>query len=411
LTYKVDELPYGIINSKIREKREMKRYRIFIGLLILFIIVIGYLYRQPLVLRITGMRPFVEDRFGGWVRAGADEGELDAALRRIYDPRGSDEGSWVYELSKLAARHEEMADRADASGDRDTAFREYRIAALYYFIARFPFVSSPAKEEAYKKHIACYLKAAKYFDPSLVVLRIPFEGKEIIGYLRVPRVKRPPLIVISGGVDTWKSDIDDQVEAMLAEGLAVLAIDMPGTGESQWKLEPDSQRVYSRVLAYMKARPEIDGKRMGVYLMSFAGLFAVKLALVDPNVKVAVNVGGPIHLSYTAEHIKKVPDVMIATISHAMGVAPGDSGFEDMVVRAKPFSLMEQGLLKKPKHQAALLSINGDQDRLVPIDDLYIVSRSGVKQDEWVYKGDGHCAPNNMPEYQKKAALWLKKNL
>jgi esterase FrsA len=389
----------------------MKRYRLFIGLLILFLIVIGYLYRQPLVLRITGMRPFVEDRFGGWVRAGADEEELDAVLRRIYDPRGSAQGSWVYELSKLAARHEEMAIRADASGDRDTAFREYRRASVFYFIARFPFVSSPAKEEAYEKHIRCYLKAARNFDPPLQVIRIPFEGKEIIGYLRVPRVKRPPLIVTSGGVDTWKSDIDGQVEAMLAEGLAVLAIDMPGTGESQWKLEPDSQRVYSRALEYMKVRPEIDGRRMGVYLMSFAGLFAVKLALVDPNVKVAVNVGGPIHLSYRAEHIKKVPNVMIATISHAMGVDPGDSSFENMVTRAKPFSLMEQGLLKKTKHQAALLSINGDQDHLVPIDDLYVVSRSGIEQDEWVYKGDGHCAPNNMHEYQKKAALWLKKNL
>jgi esterase FrsA len=389
----------------------MKRYRLLIGLFILLLIAIGYLYRRPIVLRITGMRPFVEDRFGGWVRAGANGEELDAALRKIYDPLGTGPGSWVYELSTSAARHEEIAIRADASGDKDTAFSEYRKASVFYFIARFPFVSSSAKAEAYEKHIRCYLKAARYFVPPLEVIRIPFEGKEIIGYLRVPKVKRPPLIVTSGGVDTWKSDIDGQVEAMLAEGLAVLAIDMPGTGESQWKLEPDSQRVYSRVLEYMRDRSGIDGNRMGVYLMSFAGLFAVKLALVDPNVKVAVNVGGPIHLSYTPEHIKRVPEVMIATISHAMGVDPRASNFEEMVERAKPFSLMKQGLLKKPKRQAALLSINGDQDHLVPIDDLYIISRSGIEQDEWVYRGDGHCAPNNMNEYQKRAAIWLKKNL
>lgn len=90
----------------------MKRYRLLVVLIILLLVAIGYLYRQPLVLRITGMRPFVEDRFRGWVRAGADEEELDAALRRIYDPRGSAQGSWVYELSTLAARQEKLLARA-----------------------------------------------------------------------------------------------------------------------------------------------------------------------------------------------------------------------------------------------------------------------------------------------------------
>jgi hypothetical protein len=374
-----------------------------VALAVVLLLVILFIYRQPLILRVTGIRPFVEERFGGWVAAGADEEELDATLKRIHDPLGSDPGSWVYELSLTASRHELAASEAELGRDMAEAARQYSIAAVYYFIARFPFVSSPAKEEAYRKHIECYLKAAESFDPPLQIVTIPFEGKEIIGYLRIPDVERPPVVVVTGGVDTWKSDVDLQVEAMLAEGLAVFAFDMPGTGESQWPLEPNSDRVYSAVIEYFKGRPDLDGENIGVYLQSFAGLFAVKLALVDPNIKAAVNIGGPIHLAYTPEHIKKVPDVMIATIAHAMGTDP-DISFQEMVSRAEPMSLDNQGLLKQPERQAALL-------HLVPIDDLYVISKSDIQQEELVYKGDGHCAPNNMHEYAPKAAAWLKSHL
>lgn len=34
-------------------------------------VALPYIYRQPIVLRVTGMRPFVEERFGGWVEDGA----------------------------------------------------------------------------------------------------------------------------------------------------------------------------------------------------------------------------------------------------------------------------------------------------------------------------------------------------
>lgn len=379
-------------------------------IVVVVLVAIGIIYREPLVLRITGIRPFVEDRFGGWVEAGADENELNTALRRIHNPRGSGPGSWVFELSRPAEKHEKAAQQAEAAGDKVTAAKEYENAAVFYFIARFPFVGSPAKAEAYRKHIECYLKAAESFDPPLQIVKIPFEDKEIIGYLRIPDVEKPPVVVVTGGVDTWKSDVEEQVHAILNEGMAVFAFDMPGTGESQWPLEPNSDRVYSRVIEFLKANPDLDGDNIGVYLQSFAGLFAVKLALVDPNVKAAVNIGGPIHLAFTREHIEKVPDVMIATIAHAMHTEM-ENDLNRQVEMSTPMSLKVQGLLKKPEHQAALLSINGDQDPLVPIEDLYLISQSGIEQEEWVYKGDGHCAHKNMHEYAPKAAAWLKAHL
>jgi hypothetical protein len=384
----------------------------WITLALVVLVVVAYVYRRPIALRLLGVRPFVEERFGGWVAAGATEAELDAALRRTHDPTGSGPGSWVYEISIPAAGHEHRAEQAEAAGDQATAAKEYHEAAVFYFIARFPFIGSPAKEEAYRKHIACYLKAVEYGGgPPLEIVRIPFEGKEIIGYLRLPQgIQRPPVVVLTGGVDTWKSDIERQARAMLAEGMAAFTFDMPGTGESAWPLEADGDRVYSRVLEYLKTRSDLDRDRMAVYLQSFAGYFAVKLALVDPSVKAAVNVGGPIHLSFTLEHARTVPDVMVRTISHAMRQNPNQP-IAESVRQIEPFSLGKQGLLVPPKRQAPLLSINGDRDPLVTIEDLYVVSLSGIEQEEWVYAGDGHCAPEHFGEHVPRAAAWIKARL
>jgi len=384
--------------------------KIAIGTLAL-LLVLMFVYRQSIVLRITGIRPFVEERFDGWVEDGADEAELDAALRRIHDPVGSGPGSWVYELSQPAARYRALAREAETAASPETASELYHTAAVWYYIARFPFVGSPAKAEAYRNHIDCYREAVSRQTPPLEVVRIPFEEQEIIGYLRLPTgIERPPVVVLTGGVDTWKSDIEFQAHSMLAEGMAAFAFDMPGTGESAWPLGADESRVYSRVFEYLKARPDVDGDRIGAYLLSFAGYYAVKLAVTDPNLKAAVNVGGPIHLSFTLEHARTVPEIMTRTIAHAMRVDM-DQPLEQMVEQIEAMSLQRLGLLEPPAHQAALLSVNGDRDPLVTIEDLYIISKSGISQEEWVYPGDGHCASANTSEHVPRAAAWLKAHL
>jgi hypothetical protein len=51
----------------------MKNIRWAVLAFVALAVAIGIIYREPLVLRITSIRPFVEDRFGGWVEAGANE--------------------------------------------------------------------------------------------------------------------------------------------------------------------------------------------------------------------------------------------------------------------------------------------------------------------------------------------------
>ena len=66
-------------------------------------------------------------------------------------------------------------------------------------------------------------------------MRIPFEGKVIIGYLQSPpaaRTARPvPVVMSVGGLDSYKEYVVDQYNAgYMGAGLGYLALDMPGTG-------------------------------------------------------------------------------------------------------------------------------------------------------------------------------------
>jgi esterase FrsA len=388
----------------------VKKARWIIGLAVVILIILGVVFREPLILRVASVRPFVNDRFHGWVNMGVPEDELDQTLRGVHDVKGDGPGSWVYELSQIAVNYENAASEAEIAGNQAEAYRNWKTAAVYYYIARFPYLASPAKKAAYQKHIECYLKYAASFDPPLEVVEIPFEGKTIIGYLRTPARARPPVVVVTGGVDTWKSDIDALIEPLLAQGLAVFAMDIPGTGQSQWRLSPENDKVFSAVFDYLKTQPELNADRLGLYEMSFGGYYAIRLALTHPDVDAAVNVGGPIALAFAESNVKKVPDVMVATISHAMGVEQ-DLPLEQRMAHVEKFSLDRSGYLQDPRRTPPILSINGSEDKLVPIEDLYIITERGIKQDEWVYQGEGHCAIDVMDDWAGKAAVWMKEKL
>src|SRR5438046_2076142 len=84
-----------------------------------------------------------------------------------------------------------------------------------------------------------------------IEVRIPFEGSEIVGYLRLPSpsVARPvPLVLAISGLDSRKETVAETYAAAVAQGLAFFAVDSPGTGEAPLKASDTADRMYSRVL-------------------------------------------------------------------------------------------------------------------------------------------------------------------
>ncbi len=303
-----------------------------------------------------------------------------------------DRDLWASEWSRIAELYEKKGNEFAKAGNNKEALRAYKQSYAYYFAGRYPVPNSPGKKEAYRKSTRVFLAAARYFDPPLERVVIPFEGKEIVGYLRLPKgLTKPPLVFHWGGIDGWKEDAMPNAEGYLAAGWGSFTIDIPGTGENPILAATDGDRPFSKVIDYLQTRPEIDGNRIAVQGGSWGGYWAAKLAYVErQRIRAAVNHGGPIHYYFQPEWQRTA----LKTREYLMDLLParaalyGVNTAEAYLEEGPKRSLKTLGILGQPS--APLLSINGKNDTQVPISDLYILMESGSPKTAWVNPAGGH---------------------
>ena len=100
-------------------------------------------------------------------------------------------------------------EKTDPKKSKDNFIRAWRL----YSVGRWPTESSPQKKIAYAKAIEALLDHARFIDPPLEIVRIPFDGKEIIGYMRLPKnaTGRVPMVVALNGLDSRKEDLAEKM--------------------------------------------------------------------------------------------------------------------------------------------------------------------------------------------------------
>jgi dienelactone hydrolase len=118
----------------------------------------------------------------------------------------------------------------------------------------------------------------------LEVVRIPFDGSEIIGYLRLPKnaTGPVPVVIAVNGLDSRKEDLSESFAAILSYGIGFLAVDGPGTGQAPIKVSETSDRMLSRVLDYLQTRPEVDSSRIAMHGVSWGAYWATKMSIEEP---------------------------------------------------------------------------------------------------------------------------------
>ena len=179
------------------------------------------------------------------------------------------------------------------------------MAWRYYSFARWPVPNSPGKQKAYENSLAAFHDYTRFLDPPLETVHIPFEGREIVGYLRLPKNIRPaPLVLAISALDSRKEDVCVQGDAsLIRNGIGFFAVDEPGTGEAPIKADVGAERMFSRILDYFATRSaEIDTRRVVVRGNSWSGYWAAKLAYIEKDrLRGAVVQGGPIHDYFSPE--------------------------------------------------------------------------------------------------------------
>lgn len=304
-----------------------------------------------------------------------------------------DRDEWARSWMQTGQRYFDDA-RAKEATDRAHAREAYLAAWRYFGFGAWPTQNSPEKKRAHDRATEAFRAYARLADPPIEVVRVPFEGKEVIGYLQMPRnVTRPmPLVISIGGLDSYKEYVVEQYGPdYLRAGLPYLALDMPGTGDAPIKIDVGAERMYSRVLDYLATRTDIDAKRIGFQGVSWGGHWASRISYVEANrLRAVVNWAGPTHGYFLREWQLKAlgtREYLFDLFAARAGVY-GATTLEEFLTYGPRMSLREAGLLDRPSPPTLL--VNGERDSQVPIDDLYILMKSGTPKEAWVNPQGGH---------------------
>lgn len=329
---------------------------------------------------------------GAYPALGIQPADASDALSRI---KTRDPDEWAAGWSAVADSY--MAKAKAASDPKEADANFVRAWRLYYF-GQWPSPTSPGKQAAYQKAVDAYLQHARYFDPPLEVVRIPYEGKEIVGYLRLPaNTPRPaPLVLAISGLDSRKETVTETYAAAIPEGIGFFAVDSPGTGQAPHKADENADQIYSRVLDYLATRPEIDKDRILVHGQSFGAYWAAKLAHTEaPRLSGAVAQSPPIHRTFQPEFFRS----RMYTREYLFDYVPaslfvyGMKSPDELIAFLPKMSLQAQGLLGKPT--APILVVGGTRDTQVPIDDLELLINSGsTPREAWINPAGGHMGRN-----------------
>ncbi|MFE9856537.1 alpha/beta hydrolase family protein [Streptomyces sp. NPDC005780] len=167
-------------------------------------------------------------------------------------------------------------------------------------------------------------------------------GEGFTGWLRGP-ADPPGTVVVVPGLDSAKEEFLDLVDALLARGLAVFAMDGPGQGvlAATTTFVPDYERVVGRVI------DALGVARIGLVGLSLGGYFAARAAALEPRVAAVATVSGPFRLDWD-----ELPTLLQEIMARRAGGTDAAHAFARQVDLAA----------LAPRIPAPLLVVDGEQD-------------------------------------------------
>jgi esterase FrsA len=333
-----------------------------------------------------------EDRLSQILSFGIPKEDVAALQSSIQDMWADAPGGWVYEWSKVAAGY---ADKGD-----------HYLSAMAYGWAKFPCLADQAKSKAMRLETEQYIKASQKFPVKFErrILKLPYAKRTVdvaVHLLGGPENrKQSPVLLASGGVDTWKIDFHPLLLALAqGTGLTLMAFDMPGTGETEVPLNSVADEI---IMGLIQEARSIGNGRVAHFGMSFGANFSAMTGL-SGAVDAAVNLGGPVNAAFHEQNLRSLPYGMADILGNAFGFdhSPDFEAFSRTIAGLSRARLLE-GHSNSP-----MLVINGADDYFVPQADTAIFN--GRAQTEvHLIPGTGHCAISKLKEFMPIMINWLR---
>ncbi len=118
-------------------------------------------------------------------------------------------------------------------------------------------------------------------------------GDELVGSLFLPAATgRSPVLIICHGAGEFKENYFELCELLADRGVATLAIDMHGHGQSAGERYYVNMRQWvadvQAAIDFLLTHPKVDGKRIGAFGLSSGGTAILEAAVIDPRLKALV---------------------------------------------------------------------------------------------------------------------------
>jgi esterase FrsA len=330
---------------------------------------------------------------------------LDEGPSWIDGVPGLDGASWGTYWGALGDDVAAQALAAERVGDTSRAAALYQKASGLYFMGRFPCPNHPAKQRCAEAERETYLASSRHWPQPVHRHAVPFagregEGGEVVLLVRRPQgAGKPPVVLMWGGVDACKEQMTAASDALLALGVATVAMDNAGTGESPVRGVPDAERQFIAAMDWIAAQADLDGARIGLLGRSFGGYWATKLAhLVPERIAGAVNWGGGAHHMFQPQWVEasRYPDSYLMDLVETRRRMLGARDDAEYLEGFRRLSLLDQDLLDRPC--APLLLVNGKEDKQCPVDDIHLLIERGSPKTVRLFPG-GHMGltPQTLP--------------
>jgi alpha-beta hydrolase superfamily lysophospholipase len=335
-----------------------------------------------------------------YLATGVDPNDLERLIVRIDRWDG-----WCRIWWDEASRHEAFAQEAAERGRKVTASDANLRASIYYHYAKHLFAHDPDQYVvAHQRVVQCYQAAAAVFDPPIERVGISFAGTTMIGSLRRPHaVQRPAVAILLPGLDACKEELHLWSDAFVRRGVATLAIDGPGQGETAFKLPITTAwgKVIGAILDVLERRTDVDGYNVAVVGQSLGALYAPLAAAFEPRIKACVSNCGPFDFGAVLPTMPAVSQETFRVRSHARTLAEAHE-----IARG----LTLQGVAQQIK--CPMLVVYGAGDRMIPLAEGERLARAASGPTDFVVFEEGnHVCFNISYKFRPLTADWTAEHL
>jgi len=313
---------------------------------------------------------------------------------------------WCAAWCKRAAVHETLGLQALADNYKLTGAEHLTRAAVYYHFAKFVYVHDlDQMRAAHMKAVQCRQLALPHQKPPIRRVEIPYQGKHLAGFLRLPEgAVRPPIMIMVPGLDSAKEELEAYEIPFLQRGIATLMVDGPGQGEAEYEfpIRGDYEVAVSAMVDYVLTLTEVDSSRIGLWGVSLGGYYAPRAVAFEKRIKACIGLAGPYDFG---DNWDKVPELT----REAFRVRAHCKTQEEARKYASNLTL-KNGVAQQIS--CPLFLVTGRQDRLVPWTDTQRMADEASGPVELMIVEDGNHIANNRPyRYRYRTADWMAEQL